>query len=105
MLNPRWLTALFVLGCSSGDVSPDLSIQDSLPTAVTDTTATQTDTDSNLPLPSNILVIIADDLGVDKVEAFGTWSNPPPTPNLTEHVEACVVWISVAGKGRWERHF
>ena len=30
----------------------------------------------------NILLIVADDLGVDYVNAYGEGTNPPPTPNM-----------------------
>jgi len=32
--------------------------------------------------PDNVLVIVADDLGVDYVRAYGEGTNPPPTPNI-----------------------
>src|SRR5687768_3418663 len=33
-------------------------------------------------LPPNVLVIVADDLGVDKVRAYGVHPQAPPTPNI-----------------------
>src|SRR5687768_13823316 len=33
-------------------------------------------------LPPNVLVIVADDLGVDKVRAYGVHPKAPPTPNV-----------------------
>lgn len=32
--------------------------------------------------PANILVLLADDLGVDNVAVYGEGTNPPPTPNI-----------------------
>ena len=37
---------------------------------------------SDTPPPGNILILVADDLGLDQVHAYGLAPNPPPTPNL-----------------------
>ncbi len=34
--------------------------------------------------PPNVLVLLADDLGVDKVGVYGEAANPPPTPHLDQ---------------------
>ena len=37
---------------------------------------------TDTPDPANVLLIVADDLGVDMIGAYGEGTNPPPTPNI-----------------------
>jgi arylsulfatase A-like enzyme len=40
------------------------------------------DTEPDRAHPPNVLVILVDDVGTDKVGAYGEHPNPPPTPNI-----------------------
>src|SRR5262245_65248854 len=45
--------------------------------------------------PGNILVLIADDLGVDQLAAYGVGSDLPPTPNLDRMAAEGVLFRNV----------
>ena len=40
--------------------------------------------DAPQPPPGNVLVIVADDVGVDKIYAYGEHPDAPPTPNIDQ---------------------
>src|SRR5262245_52162050 len=44
--------------------------------------------------PGNVLLLIADDLGVDQLAAYGIGANPPPTPNLDQLIASGVLFQS-----------
>lgn len=46
--------------------------------------ATPPDARQGEPAPPNFLILLADDLGVDQVGAYGVGTNPPPTPHLDQ---------------------
>jgi len=74
-INPLWVAALqsMLLTVAAGCTSPGVVV-------------------TLLNRPSNILVVIADDVGVDKTAAYGEHADPPPTPNLTALAERGVLF-------------
>lgn len=84
---PRPVLSLVVAACACGPdpIRPVVAPPDApaTPGAVPDTA----DTDPDAPatpaaLRPNVLVILADDLGVDKVGAYGEHPRPVPTPSI-----------------------
>ena len=47
-----------------------------------------------LPQPGNVLVLVADDLGVDQLRLYGQGSDFPPTPNLELLAASGVVFLN-----------
>ena len=47
------------------------------------------------PPPGNVLILVADDFGLDQMRVYGVASNPPPTPNLDLLAASGVVFRNV----------
>ena len=45
--------------------------------------------------PNNVLILLADDVGVDKIGAYGVGSAPPPTPNIDALAQRGVLFRNV----------
>ena len=83
----------WVAACRGPDGEADRGVRDE--TSVETGQIPPTETGTPAPKPPNLLVVLLDDVGMDKIEAFGESPTAPPTPTLSALAEEGVRFDNV----------